>query len=266
MVAEFAGAAALGFWCGSISAALFAGVVLFFLAGIYKALRQIVATLGSGRSGGSERNFEISARAIEHLRPWIEDETSLTEESAKACCAVLLDTLATLHPQSIRWRIGRIENCLTPLLSRRRLCPNHPNGAYSFQECCMYRPPPLRGRLPFDGKKVLLIDEKQTTSDTRANVLRGHGVEVDVADSLQRAHLLWRPRRYDLVLLDVRRQLPGEALQFYEQIRDASPSQRFAFLVGPPVYLSRNWPLEITIEATAGGQWGQTVTRFARAA
>ena len=97
----------------------------------------------------------------------------------------------------------------------------------------MYHPPPRRGRSLLDGKKVLLIDEKQTTRDTRANVLRGHGVEVDAADSLQRARVLWRPRRYDLILLDVRGHLPGEALEFYEQIRDVSPRQRFAFLAGP---------------------------------
>jgi CheY-like chemotaxis protein len=130
----------------------------------------------------------------------------------------------------------------------------------------MYRPAPLRGRSPFDGRKVLLIDEKQTTRDTRANVLRSHGVEVDAADSLQRARVLWRPRRYDLILLDVRRQFPGEALQFYEQIRDASPRQRFAFLVGPPVYLSRTWPNEVMVEFASRGQWGETVTRFLAAA
>src|SRR5205809_887743 len=38
--------------------------------------------------------------------------------------------------------------------------------------CPMYHPPPCRGRSLLDGKKVLLIDEKQTTRDTRANVLR----------------------------------------------------------------------------------------------
>ena len=127
-------------------------------------------------------------------------------------------------------------------------------------------PPPCRGRSLLDGKKVLLIDEKQTTRDTRANVLRGHGVEVDTADSLQRARVLWRPRRYDLILLDVRGHLPGEALEFYEQIRDVSPRQRFAFLVGPPLYLSLTWPGGIFLEEASRGQWEQTVKRFARAA
>lgn len=80
----------------------------------YKGLRQLVATLRwehdriiaansnwntSGTVERSERNFEVGAKAIEHLRPWVEDETALTEESAKAYCSVLLDTLATLHPK-----------------------------------------------------------------------------------------------------------------------------------------------------------------------
>jgi hypothetical protein len=44
-VAVLAGAAAFGFWQDSIGAGVFACFALFLLAGIYKALRQIVATL-----------------------------------------------------------------------------------------------------------------------------------------------------------------------------------------------------------------------------
>ena len=113
-VAIIGGAVAFGFWWDSISAGLFACFALFLLAGIYKALRQIVATLRrepdrtfaanpnwniSRIAERSEPNFEINAKAIEHLLPWVKDETSLTEESAKAYCSVLLDTLATLHPK-----------------------------------------------------------------------------------------------------------------------------------------------------------------------
>ena len=96
------GAVAFGFWWNSVSAGLFACFALFFLAAIHKALRQIVVTIRwerdhtiaansnantSSTGERSERNFEVSARAIEHLRRWVEDETSLTEERAKACCA-----------------------------------------------------------------------------------------------------------------------------------------------------------------------------------
>jgi hypothetical protein len=114
LVGVVAGAAAFGFWWDRISAGLFASFALFVLAGIYKALRQIVATLrwegeriiaansnwNTSRSAErSERNFQASAGAIEHLLPWVKDETSLTEESAKAYCSVLLNTLAALHPK-----------------------------------------------------------------------------------------------------------------------------------------------------------------------
>jgi hypothetical protein len=113
-VAVIGGVVAFGFWWDSISAGLFTCFALFLLAGIYKALRQIVATLRrepdrifaanpnwniSRIAERSEPNFEISAKTIEHLLPWVKDETSLTEESAKAYCSVLLDTLATLHPK-----------------------------------------------------------------------------------------------------------------------------------------------------------------------
>ena len=113
-VAVVGGAVAFGFWQESIIAALFACFALFFLAGIYKALRQIVATIRwkrdsviapnsgwntSGTAERNERNFEVGAKAIERLRPWVEGDTPLTEESAKAYCSVLLDTFAALHPK-----------------------------------------------------------------------------------------------------------------------------------------------------------------------
>ena len=130
----------------------------------------------------------------------------------------------------------------------------------------MYLPPPLRGRLTLAGKKVLLIDSNQPTRDVRASFLRAHSIEVDAVESLEAARVLWRPNLYHLILLDVRRHLPGEALQFYEQIRDASAQQRFAFLVGPPVYLSRTWPGELMGAEKRPQQWAETVRRFVAAA
>ena len=132
----------------------------------------------------------------------------------------------------------------------------------------MYQPPPLRGRPLLENKKVLLIDTSQPTCELRARVLRSHGVLVDAADSLQAAGCLWRPNLYDLILLDVRRYLPAETLAFYEHIRDASPGERFAFLVGPPSYLSLTWPSEGMAPAPEEEfqQWAETVKRFAAAA
>lgn len=124
--------------------------------------------------------------------------------------------------------------------------------------------PPLRGASLLSSMKVLLIDRNQPTCDVRANVLRGHGIEVHEADSLHVARFLWQPDVYDLILLDVRKHLPGEALEL--QIRDASPGQRFAFLVGPPVYLSLTWPGETAVGSGSDGQRGETVKRFMAAA
>src|SRR5712692_8677972 len=108
----------------------------------------------------------------------------------------------------------------------------------------MYRPP-LRGRRLLADKKVLLIDRCQATREVRAAVLRSRGVEVHEADEISKARFLWQPNVYDLVMLDVRRYSPGEALEFYEQIRAAEPRQRILFLTGPPKYLSRTWPGEV---------------------
>ena len=130
----------------------------------------------------------------------------------------------------------------------------------------MYRSPPLRGQPVLANKKVLLIDRNQTTRHVRVRVLQSHGVEVHAAKDLCGARFLWQPDMYDLILLDVRRHLPGEALEFYEQIRSASPNEHFAFLVGPPVYLSRTWPVELNADDASQGQWRATVGRFLTAA
>jgi hypothetical protein len=130
----------------------------------------------------------------------------------------------------------------------------------------MYRPPPLRGRSLLKGKKVLLIDARQATRELRAAILRDHGIEVHEAEELSEARFLWQPNVYALIMLDVRRYSPGEILEYYEQIRDAHPEQRFAFLLGPPNYLSLEWLGETIGNDTARDQWEQTVQRFARAA
>jgi len=130
----------------------------------------------------------------------------------------------------------------------------------------MYRPPPLRGRPVFTGKKVLLIDRCKTTREVRAAVLQSRGVEVHQAEELSGARFLWQPHVYDLVMLDVRRYSAGETLEFYEQISGASPEQRFAFLMGAPTYVSLKWPGAVTADDVSRGQWGETVRRFLAAA
>lgn len=130
----------------------------------------------------------------------------------------------------------------------------------------MYRPPPLRGTPVLADKKVLLIDRIQRTREARAAVLRSHGVRVHEADSLEAARFLWRPKRYNLILLNLRGHLPGDALEFYEQVRETSRRVPFAFLVGPPVYLSLTWPNEFIVIERAPQQWEETIRQFSTAA
>ena len=129
----------------------------------------------------------------------------------------------------------------------------------------MFSPSP-RGRPNLAGKKVLLIDRNQPTRDVRASVLRSRGIDVHTANSLHAARFLWQPNLYQFILLDVRRHLPGEALEFYERIRTASPKEHFVFLVGPPAYLSVTWADDVTATAKEPQQWAETVKRFLTAA
>jgi len=85
---------------------------------------------------------------------------------------------------------------------------------------------------------------------------------VHEAEEIPAARFLWQPDVYDLVMLDVRRYSPAEALEFYEQIKQASPREQVVFLVGPPTYLSLAWPGEVFAEDASSGQWGATVRRF----
>jgi len=130
----------------------------------------------------------------------------------------------------------------------------------------MYAHPPLRGRLPLEGKKALLIDANQPTRDVRTRVLQSHGVEVHSAEDLSAARFLWQPKVYDLILLDLRKHLPGEALEFYQQIKETSPRERIAFLVGPRVYFSITWPEELMNSEKQPQGRADAVRRFITAA
>jgi response regulator RpfG family c-di-GMP phosphodiesterase len=115
-------------------------------------------------------------------------------------------------------------------------------------------------------RRVLLIDRCQATLEARVRVLQSHGVEVHPVEDFSQARVLWQPRMYDFVLLDVRKCPAEEALKWCEEIKDRGPGPRIAFLVGAPTYLSLTWPSEVIAEEASSGQWGETVKRFLAAA
>ena len=73
-------------------------------------------------------------------------------------------------------------------------------------------------------------------------------------------------KRYDLILLDARGHLPGEARDFYLEIKHASPRKHVVFMVGPPTYLSLTLPTEFMAEKSEPQQWAETVKRLFNAA
>src|SRR5216683_2694193 len=110
----------------------------------------------------------------------------------------------------------------------------------------MLQPSPKRSNRR--GKRILLIDRCQATREVRTAVLRRQGVEVHEAEEISAARFLWQPNVYDLVMLDVRRYSPAETLEFYGEVMHRSPHEHFVFLLGPPKYLSRTWPDEVTVD------------------
>jgi CheY-like chemotaxis protein len=86
-------------------------------------------------------------------------------------------------------------------------------------------------------KRVLLIDHSSSKREMRAETMRKLGIEVDSAADIGEARCWWKADLYDLVLIDVENKRCTRD-KFCDDIRAATPSQRFAFLVGSPDYLS----------------------------
>ena len=110
---------------------------------------------------------------------------------------------------------------------------------------------PLSAPIPDATKKkrVLLIDISHAKRDLRAEVLRKQGMDVDCAADIAEARVWWRPALYDLVLINIEKGR-GQRDKFCDDLRSATPPQRFAFLVGQPEYLadSPNADQELTMQ------------------
>ncbi|HLW83920.1 MAG TPA: response regulator [Candidatus Sulfotelmatobacter sp.] len=86
-------------------------------------------------------------------------------------------------------------------------------------------------------KRVLLVDASPATRDLRAETMRKLGVDVDCAADISEARSWWRASLYNLVLMNVENDL-GHRDRFCEDVRNATPPQSLAFLVGGPDFLA----------------------------
>jgi len=62
-------------------------------------------------------------------------------------------------------------------------------------------------------------------------------IDVDSAGSFGEARIFWTTGSYRLILLSPR-DTPQESIDFFEMVKRENPSQRIAFLVGSPEYVS----------------------------
>jgi len=88
-------------------------------------------------------------------------------------------------------------------------------------------------------KRVLLIDTSSHKRELRAEIMRKLGIDVDSAADIGEARCWWKADLYDLVLINVEN-TRGNRDKFCDDIRTATPRQRYAFLVGKPEYLSHS--------------------------
>ena len=80
---------------------------------------------------------------------------------------------------------------------------------------------------------ILLMDSNVERRALRMKMLLQRGVEVIVATDLTEASSIWHRDRYDLVLMDIRRDHYG-CMAWRDEIKKENPNQVVAFLVGPP--------------------------------
>jgi CheY-like chemotaxis protein len=108
-------------------------------------------------------------------------------------------------------------------------------------------PSPLSVSLsePLKKKRVLLLDTSSHKRELRAEIMRKLGMEVDSAADITEARSWWKADLYDLVVVNTHNN-QGKRDKFCDDIRTAAPSQRFAFLVGKPQYLSGSPSLDST--------------------
>jgi len=105
---------------------------------------------------------------------------------------------------------------------------------------------------------ILLMDSNPERRALRTRIMALHGVEVVGACDLLEAGAVWNGDRYDLVLIDIRRDYRG-CLAWRNEIKREKPKQIVAFLVGGPRYVDLA-PLENSYVAEVHAmEWGDSL-------
>jgi CheY-like chemotaxis protein len=86
-------------------------------------------------------------------------------------------------------------------------------------------------------KTVLLVDINSRTRDSRAKIMRTLGAVVHCVSSADAAISTFVPGSYNLVLIDLGRDVAG-AEHLADEFRARNPRQLVAFLIGSPLFVA----------------------------
>ena len=118
-------------------------------------------------------------------------------------------------------------------------------------------------RTPGTKLSILLMDANAERRALRKKIMALHGVEVIGASDLTEASSIWHRDRYDMVLIDIRRDYRG-ALAFRDEIKKDSPDQIVAFLVGRPNFVALHPSPGSYAPEKYGMEWGESLRNAVR--
>lgn len=112
---------------------------------------------------------------------------------------------------------------------------------------------------------VLLMDSNIERRALRMKTLLLRGMEVIAATDLTEASSMWHKDRYDLVLMDIRKDHYG-CLAWRDEIKKDNPKQVVAFLVGPPRFIDLEPRRDSYLNEEHGTEWGDALRQAVRQA
>lgn len=110
---------------------------------------------------------------------------------------------------------------------------------------------------------ILLVDANSERRALRRKIMALHGVEVVGASDLTEASSIWHRDRYDLVLIDIRRDRRG-CMAWRDEIKKEKPKQMVAFLVGRPRFVDFDPLADSYLTEEHGSQWGDALRQAVR--
>ncbi len=110
---------------------------------------------------------------------------------------------------------------------------------------------------------ILLVDANSERRALRKRIMALHGVDMVGAGDLAEARSIWHPDRYDMVLIDIRRDRRG-SLAWRDEVKKEKPKQVVAFLVGRPRFVDFDPLVDSYDIEERGAQWGDALRQAVR--